>query len=169
MSDLKYKNFLLFNLIFLSFLSFAQDIRFEKLNMNTGLSHNSALCMSEDHDGFIWIGTRDGLNRFDGKNNIIYKHIFDDTTSISNNQINCLFETGNNEFWIGTANGLCTYIPDFDNFSTFVLSNSDGDQNTGYIWTIEETTDNKLWVGTTQGLFIINPDRKSYITFDSSN
>ena len=68
--------------------------------MNTGLSHNSALCMSEDHDGFIWIGTRDGLNRFDGKNNIIYKHIFDDTTSISNNQINCLFEMGNNEFWM---------------------------------------------------------------------
>ncbi|WP_347840801.1 two-component regulator propeller domain-containing protein [uncultured Draconibacterium sp.] len=77
--------------------------------MSAGLSHNSALCLREDHEGFLWIGTRDGLNKFDGEKFEIFKHQFFDSTSLINNHINCLFETKEKELWIGTANGLCVY------------------------------------------------------------
>jgi ligand-binding sensor domain-containing protein len=74
--------------------------------MNSGLSHNSALCLMQDNNGFIWIGTRDGLNKFDGKNFTIYKRIFNDSTSLVNNQVNCLYESSDHKIWVGTANGL---------------------------------------------------------------
>src|SRR5665648_727642 len=101
----KYRILLLLSMYIL-LTSFEEEVRFSKIDMETGLSNNSALCIIQDHDGFIWIGTRDGLNRFDGIDNTIYKHKFDDSLSISNNQVNCIFEASNNELWIGTANGL---------------------------------------------------------------
>ncbi len=61
---------------------------FNKIDISTGLSHISALCLLEDHYGFNWIGTRDGLNRYDGINFEIYKHVFDDSTNMVNNRAN---------------------------------------------------------------------------------
>lgn len=83
--------------LFVLLTSLREDIRFSRIDMQTGLSNNSVLCLLQDHDGFIWIGTRDGLNRFDGIDYTVYKHEFDDSLSISNNQINCIFEASNKE------------------------------------------------------------------------
>ena len=84
--------------------------------MNSGLSHNSVLCLAQDKSGLIWIGTRDGLNRFNGIDYTIYKHNFDDKGSISNNQINCLYETRAGDLWIGTAYGLSRFKSDCECF-----------------------------------------------------
>lgn len=145
-----------------SFLaSNSEEKHFERINMVSGLSHNSALCILEDHDGFVWIGTRDGLNRYDGINIQIYKHVFFDSTSLVNNQINCLFETLNQNLWVGTANGLCMYDHTTGKFSNFPLKD-DKQPGTYYVRTICETYDQKLWVGTTRGLFVIDKTRKSF-------
>lgn len=111
------QNLNLFNLIFipLVFLYFSEPIfskEFGRLNMfdhydvRRGLSHNSVNCVFQSKKGFIWIGTAEGLNRFDGYEFKIFKHNPDDTTSLSNNFINTIFYDGKSGFWIGNDEGL---------------------------------------------------------------
>ncbi|WP_297089316.1 two-component regulator propeller domain-containing protein [uncultured Draconibacterium sp.] len=136
--------------------------------MSAGLSHNSALCLREDHEGFLWIGTRDGLNKFDGEKFEIFKHQFFDSTSLINNHINCLFETKEKELWIGTANGLCVYSSQTNAFRTVKLPAGSFPSDSYYIRTILETNDGRIWLGTTDGLYIISKNRKS-VTYKMLN
>ena len=150
------KNFLILLLavMYLLLTSFQEDIRFSKIDMNTGLSNNSGLCLIQDNNGFIWIGTRDGLNRFDGIDYKIFKHEFDDSLSISNNQINCIYETSGDELWIGTANGVNKFDPVTESFTKFISSTDSADISDNYIWTICEDSEKNIWIGTSSGMNI---------------
>jgi len=140
---------------------YSNELHFNTINMSSGLSHNSALCLLQDHTGFVWIGTRDGLNKFDGVNYEIYKHVFFDTTSLVNNQVNCIAETKSQEIWIGTADGLCKYDSKTNRFTAFSLTANSRQFDSYYIRTICETTDNELWIGSTNGLYVIDNERKN--------
>ena len=65
---------------------------FRNYQVDDGLSHNSVWYVMQDSDGFMWFGTNDGLNRFDGKNFKVYKHNPNDSTSIGHNFIHCIRE-----------------------------------------------------------------------------
>lgn len=82
--------------------------RFERLD---GLSHNTVLSILQDRRGFLWIGTADGLNRYDGYEVEIYRHDPRDSTSLSDNTIRPLAEGPDGTLWIGTPNGLNRYDP----------------------------------------------------------
>ena len=124
-------------LIFVSH-TFSNEKRFDKITMADGLSNNTAVCLLEDHDGFLWIGTHDGLNKYDGINFEIYKHIFGDSTSLINNQVNCIIETKNQELWVGTANGLCKYDSETNRFHSFSVSEHLNPNTSFYIRSICE-------------------------------
>ena len=64
-----------------------ENLRFEHLDINSGLSQNHIMCILQDSRGFMWFGTRDGLNRYDGYQFTIYKNDRKDSASISNNFI----------------------------------------------------------------------------------
>jgi len=81
------------------------DILFEHLTVKDGLSQGSVLCVFQDSYGFIWLGTQDGLNRFDGYEFKIYKHDPSDPKSINDNFILSIAEDSNKTLWIGTLNG----------------------------------------------------------------
>jgi ligand-binding sensor domain-containing protein/signal transduction histidine kinase/DNA-binding response OmpR family regulator len=140
---------------------FSSEIGFRSIDMNSGLSHNSALCLLQDHHGYVWIGTRDGLNKYDGKDFTVYKRIFNDSASLINNQINCLYESSDKKIWVGTANGLNIYDSETDRFSRINLINSNNQVNSGYILNLAETSDKSIWVGTTQGIFVIHDQGQS--------
>lgn len=78
---------------------------FEKLTTQNGLSHNKVNCIIQDHRGFIWLGTDDGLNRFDGNNFEIFRHEPRNTATISGNIVTDLAEDKNGRLWIATADG----------------------------------------------------------------
>lgn len=78
---------------------------FEKLTTQNDLSHNKVNCILQDKRGFIWIGTDDGLNRFDGHNFAIFRNRPGDNTSISGNIITDIIEDENEILWIATADG----------------------------------------------------------------
>ncbi|MEO8405422.1 MAG: two-component regulator propeller domain-containing protein, partial [Chitinophagaceae bacterium] len=78
---------------------------FEGVSVQNGLSNNKVNCVLQDKRGFIWIGTNDGLNRYDGHNFIIFRSIPGDTTSISGNTINDLLEDKDGVIWIATSDG----------------------------------------------------------------
>ena len=76
--------YLVILLVYLILTSFSEDVRFRKIDMRSGLSYNSVLSVAEDHERVVWIGTREGLNKFNSVDNVIYKHDFEDCSSISN-------------------------------------------------------------------------------------
>jgi len=96
--------FLLLNLPGLTFAD--SQFRFKHLTTNEGLSQNSVYAIHQDKEGFLWFGTQDGLNRFDGIGFKIFKHRNDDTTSVSDSYILSIAEDENGNLWIGTRNGV---------------------------------------------------------------
>jgi ligand-binding sensor domain-containing protein/two-component sensor histidine kinase len=78
---------------------------FQQINTANGLSHNRVNCILQDKRGFIWIGTNDGLNRYDGEHFEIFRHRPSDTTSISGNIITDILEDANEVLWIATTDG----------------------------------------------------------------
>jgi ligand-binding sensor domain-containing protein/two-component sensor histidine kinase len=91
----------------LSHMAIAQHapLYFRNLNEGNGLSHNKVNCIIQDKRGFTWMGTEDGLNRYDGFRFIIYKNIPGDSASVSGNIITDLFEDKEGMIWIATADG----------------------------------------------------------------
>lgn len=80
-------------------------IRFDRISVEQGLSQNSVVCMVQDHLGFLWLGTEDGLNRFDGYSFHRYGHEYDQPESLSDNRVTCLLETDDGVLWVGTWGG----------------------------------------------------------------
>jgi ligand-binding sensor domain-containing protein len=117
--------FLIINII-LSLLivqpEFSQpEYQFQHINSDLGLSSNSVTCILKDHIGYLWIGTYDGLNKYNGYDFKIYKHNPDDLSSIGANAIQTLFEDKQGNIWVGTFDGgLSKYDPLTEKFYTYL-------------------------------------------------
>jgi signal transduction histidine kinase/ligand-binding sensor domain-containing protein len=130
----------------------ASTIRFERVSVEDGLSQNAVLAIWQDQRGFMWFGTEDGLNKYDGYQFTVYKHDPDDDSTLSDNFISTIYEDRSGDLWVGTRSGLDR----FDRTSgTFVHYQHDpGDpQSLGGTWvvTIYEDREGTLWVGTEDG------------------
>ncbi|WP_321371038.1 two-component regulator propeller domain-containing protein [uncultured Draconibacterium sp.] len=90
--------------------AFPQQYNFSTYSINEGLSQSVVNCLFQDSKGFIWIGTQNGLNRFDGQNFKVFRFHPDDSTSISNNWIYAVSEDPTGNLWIGTKGGLNKYL-----------------------------------------------------------
>ena len=84
----------------------AQDRRFLSLSTQDGLPQNSVECFAQDSAGFLWIGTQDGLARFDGYKMLVFRNDPQDEASISDNFITRLFIDNEGDLWVGTRNGV---------------------------------------------------------------
>ncbi|MGD0338233.1 MAG: PAS domain S-box protein [Bacteroidota bacterium] len=124
-----------------------QNIHFKHLTTNDGLSHSFARSIRQDKYGFIWIGTDDGLNRYDGYTFRVYKNNSHDKYSISNNNVSTIFEDSRGELWFGTAQGLNLYDRKNDRFIQYPKLS----QNP--VLSIAEDKDKILWIGTTVELY----------------
>ncbi|MEO5892951.1 MAG: two-component regulator propeller domain-containing protein, partial [Ferruginibacter sp.] len=89
------------------FVAYPQNhhIQFDHIGTDDGLSQSNVLSIIRDHHGFMWFGTRDGLNKYDGYKITIYKNDVLDQNSISNNYITGLIERANGDLWISTLGG----------------------------------------------------------------
>ncbi len=83
----------------------APAIRFSRLSIEQGLSQSTVSCILQDRIGFMWLGTHDGLNRYDGDRFTVYRHDPDDPTSLSNNFVLDCIEDPAGDLWIGTQDG----------------------------------------------------------------
>ncbi len=105
------KNFIVSLLLFICFFSIAysQEYSVKFLDISNGLSNNSVLTIYQDSDGFMWFGTYDGLNRYDGYNFKIYRNKINDKNSLSFNAIYNIEEDKQKNIWVGGANGACVF------------------------------------------------------------
>src|SRR5215217_3450464 len=100
-------------------LSAAQKLQFRQLTPDNGLSSSLVQAIVQDSRGFIWLGTRKGLNRYDGNGFTVYKHKADDSTTVADNNTLILFEDSQKTLWVGTPLGLSRYDRDRDDFRNF--------------------------------------------------
>lgn len=105
---------------------------FKNLSVQNGLSQNTVNAILQDKQGFMWFGTKDGLNRYDGLSFRKFKH--DDRTrrSIGNNFITALYEDAKGNIWVGTDVGLYIYNPEKDSFRHFAELSCRKHENRAY-------------------------------------
>jgi len=140
---------ILFILVFIR-PGICQKIKFKHLSEQNGLSEGVVNCMIEDHFGFLWFGTEDGLNRYDGYNFRVFRSVPGDTNSLSDNNIWSLFEDSEGGLWIGTQDGVLNcFNPESEKFEHFRTSNNPVSGNS--ITCIYRDKEDILWLGTYKG------------------
>ncbi len=152
---------LLFGLFQISFSGNSQEINFKHINIDDGLSQNAVFAILKDSKGYMWFGTKDGLNKYDGYNFVIYQHNPFDSTTLSANYINCLYEDKRGFLWVGTYDGgLNVYNRETETFHRIDLGkDSVLMRNVFALKAIAEDTDGNIWVATSgDGLFKLKVD-----------
>ncbi|MBK7938729.1 MAG: hypothetical protein IPJ82_17310 [Lewinellaceae bacterium] len=124
------------------------------LTPEQGLSQGQVNCLWKDSEGFLWLGTQDGLNRFDGYRFRQFFHESDDPASLSNNYIWQIYEDSRRDLWIGTfGGGLCLFDRVGETFQTFYPSaHSSNTVSQNAIRSFCEWPAGTLWTGTDKGL-----------------
>ena len=138
------------------------DPGFEHLDINAGLSQNNVLCVLQDSRGFLWFGTRDGLNKYDGYQITIYRNDPKNSNSVTNNFISDIIEDRHGSIWVGTrGGGLNRYDREKDQFISYKSPTDDLSCN--LITSLAEDADGWLWIGTEdQGLICFQPATRQF-------
>lgn len=125
----------------------------KSLTTMEGLAGNTVYCILQDHLGFMWVGTDDGLCRYDGKSIKIYRNDPHDASSLSNSVIRCLLEDRDHNIWIGTrGGGLNRYDREHEAFVSFQYSSNDTNSISHQeIACLFEDRNGILWIGTDGG------------------
>lgn len=122
------------------------------INYDDGLSNSTIECISQDSRGFIWIGTRDGLNKYDGYHMTVYRNRKGDHSSLSDNYVKYIYEDSQKELWIGTTSGLNRFDPKSQLFKSYMHRPHDPLSISGnYITCVMEDSRHQLWVSTADG------------------
>jgi len=131
-----------------------QDLKFTNITIEDGLSHSKVNCIYQDRQGFLWFGTNEGLNKYDGYSFTIYQPDPEDPHSISANLIRCILEDSRGNLWIGTeAGGLNRFDRHHKKFTHFTANPSSEIVLSGNnVNAIIEDKDGYLWLGTEHGI-----------------
>ncbi|MDB5013355.1 MAG: hybrid sensor histidine kinase/response regulator, partial [Daejeonella sp.] len=131
--------------------------------MENGLSNNTVFCSLQDTKGFMWFGTKDGLNRFDGYTFKTFQNDPDNPTSIGDNFISrSIYEDPKGTLWIGTQKGLYRYNPELESFTLLIASK-------GEIRDIEMDVNGDIWYIAGLSLFKYDFDTKVSIRYNPKN
>lgn len=142
----------------------SNNIRFETLSMEDGLSQNSVITMLQDRQGFMWFGTEDGLNKYDGYQFTIYKHDPENEQTISDNLVSKIYEDSNGNLWIGTRSGLDRFERSNETFLHFQDDPLNPNSVQGkWVTSIMEDSSGNLWIGTDDaGISMLDPSTEEF-------
>ena len=169
--SLKVKIYLI--IIFEAAFLFAQkrDIQFSHLTSQDGLASNSVFSIVQDNKGFLWFGTYDGLNKYDGYKFTVYKTIEGDTTSISENNIRTICKDDKGNLWIGTWNsGLNKFDPITEKFTRYQHDmDNPSSISSNKIISLRCDKSGNLWIGTEGGgLNMFDSENRKFINYKNN-
>ena len=133
---------------------------FKHFDMQTGLSQYSVLAITQDDTGFMWFGTKDGLNRFDGQYFKVYRS-GEGSHGLDCDYINCLYKDPLNQLWVGTDRGIYLYSSLTDSFSRFDRVTNSGERIENNINLIYGHGDDVYINSQLQGVFRYNVTKQS--------
>ncbi len=162
----------LFIILFFPFIIFSQspDIKFERIPVEQGLSHAKVFCILQDSNGFMWFGTEDGLNKYDGYKFTVYRHDPADSSTLSSNTIRDIYEDQSGTLWIATqSGGINRFNPETERFTRYThnrknptsIRSNGTDRITSYMYGDREI----FWIGTAVGLSKFDPESKQFTHF----
>ncbi|MGD2035786.1 MAG: two-component regulator propeller domain-containing protein, partial [Bacteroidales bacterium] len=160
-----------FTLLFLSLFSSGlcqqKDILFEEVNLEENYSFGIVEDFYQDEDGFIWIGAKDGLFRYDGIYFKAYYFDRDDPYSISNSVVRKIYGDSRRNMWVATEYGLNRYIKEKDQFIRYLSDPEDTTSlSSNFVTEISEDKDGNLWMSTiNKGLCMYDHEKNSFIRY----
>ncbi|MCX6217904.1 MAG: response regulator [Spirosoma sp.] len=127
---------------------------FSHISVDEGLSQSSVYAITQDAKGFMWFGTRNGLNRYDSHQVVVYEHKSGDVNSLAANTVNSLLHDRKGQLWVGTTKGIAVYRPKENNFLRLLpVITKTGKLADSSITVLVEDHQKHIWVGTPRGLF----------------
>ncbi|MDA3808903.1 MAG: diguanylate cyclase [Spirochaetaceae bacterium] len=152
----------------LSLYAVGDDIKFDRISREEGLSSSIVYSIIEDEKGFLWFGTPDGLNKFDGQDFTVYKSNLNDPRSIPNSGAGNLTIDSKGLIWIGTwGGGLIRFDPQSESFTSFKNDPDNTNSISGdRVQSLYEDIEQNHWFGTYQGgLNLYNEEKNEFTSF----
>lgn len=144
---------IIFIIYFISFDISADNYYFSKIDGNSGLSQNNVKSIYQDSYGFMWFGTRNRLNRYDGASLKIFD-CYDYNTKKGNNNISAIFESPDKKLWLGTDKGVFIFDPVTEKFNSFDLKTIHNITIVEWVADIQQDQNNNIWIVVpNQGVF----------------
>ncbi|MDX2286940.1 MAG: two-component regulator propeller domain-containing protein [Bacteroidia bacterium] len=132
---------------------------FVHLTPSDGLSQSSVFQIFQDRKGYIWIGTQDGLNRYDGHEFKVFRNVAEDPASLPGNEIRTMFEDRRGRLWVSTsANGFCEVLRAGAGFRRISAGADGRSLNRLMVHAFEEDTEGRLLIGGREGLYRMNAE-----------
>ncbi len=147
-------------------LAAQKTIVFDRLGTDDGLSQALATSFVQDELGYVWIGTQEGLNRFDGFSFKHFYHQQDNPSSLRHERIWSLYADSKGRLWVGTEAGLNLYSSSTEDFLPVELKHDE--QGEPPVYALLEDSSGQIWVGTADGLFSISNDQNEIVITDHS-
>src|ERR1044071_8365822 len=143
---------------------------FQHLTIEQGLSQNSVFCILQDSKGFMWFGTEDGLNKYDGYLFNIYRHDAQDPKSLADNPIRTIYEDRSGTLWVGTrGGGLNRFERQTESFTHYRNDAANPDSlSNDEVFSIYEDEASRLWVGTLNGLNRFDREKARFIHYQNN-
>lgn len=166
---------LLFVLVIQSSPARSQNLAFDHLTLEDGLSESTVLAIAQDAEGFMWFGTREGLNRYNARSIRVFRGERETAGSLSDSFIYALLSDRRGRLWVGTRNGLNRFHRESETFeSIFSQPGNDRSLSDDAVTALMEARDGLIWVGTRRGLNLLDEsDSISFMRFthhpDSEN
>ncbi len=139
-------------------------IAFDRIGRNEGLSQSAVLCLTQDHEGYLWVGTEDGLNRYDGYDFRVFHAKAEDPNALADDYINAVIPGPAGDLWIGTrSGGLYVYRPTTGALEQIPFPGRAPPEIHAMIF----DKDGRLWIGTHEGLFRFDIQRNQVVQFQA--
>jgi signal transduction histidine kinase/ligand-binding sensor domain-containing protein/DNA-binding response OmpR family regulator len=146
-----------------------QKLQFDRIGIEEGLSQGSVITLMFDDQGWLWVGTEDGVNRYDGYNFRIFRHDPVDPDSLGSAYVLAIFKDSQGAVWVGTEGGGLNRLNQTNGkFDHFLHNPDDQDSLIGdYVSAIFEDRQGRLWVGTSAGISRLDKSRQHFTNFSS--
>ncbi|MBX7219428.1 MAG: response regulator [Blastocatellia bacterium] len=142
-----------------------QPVRFSRITLEQGLSQNSVNCILQDQRGFLWVGTNDGLNRYDGYGFTVFRNNPNRPGSLTGNLVETLLEDKQGTLWVGTDNGLNRFDPQTETFTTYITEpNNPYSLPSSDVHSLCEMPDGTLLVLTRAGMCLFSPQTGRFLS-----
>lgn len=144
-----------------------QNLAFDHLTPEDGLSESTVLAITQDKEGFMWFGTREGLNRYDARNLKIFRSENEAVGTLSDGFVYALLSDRHGRLWVGTRNGLNQFERESETFDAiFSQPGNHRSLSDNTVTALMEAQDGSIWIGTRNGLnLLVESDSISFIRF----
>lgn len=146
----------------ISYAEISESFNFKNITIEDGLSQSTVETIHQDGKGYIWIGTNDGLNRYNGYEFKYYKHDKYNENSITNNYIVDIIEDKSGYIWVSTINGLSRIDTDTDKIKNYSSKENEGNLSNDNLWEMLYTKEGKLIVGSVDGLNVYDEKKDKF-------